>query len=175
MFVAAATTALADKLTLPTLGTSLSSPARPRPQPARNCANPTQTALRRRRRRPPVHLAANGFKGAGVVRDEARIAGPRLPRRRIAAAVRGARDAPVPPSSLRGAARGVGGVLADEVAPLLDKPYAFYGFSLGALLLYELCLELDRRGAPSPLALVASGCGAPHAVSSPQRLADAAK
>ena len=60
--------------------------------------------------------------------------------------------------------------LADEV-PLLTS-CAFYGFSFGALLLYELCLELDRRGAAAARAR-RLGRGAPHAVSfSRQRLAD---
>eukprot|EP00966_Prymnesium_polylepis_P006732 155266-Prymnesium_polylepis.1 len=38
------------------------------------------------------------------------------------------------------------------------------GFSLGALLAFEVCHELSRRGAPSPIALFASGRGAPHAI-----------
>ena len=64
--------------------------------------------------------------------------------------------------------------LASEVEPLIeDAPYALYGFSFGALLLYELSRELERRGAPRPLTLVAAGRGAPHAVSfSSERLDD---
>ena len=59
--------------------------------------------------------------------------------------------------------------LADEVESLLaaqpdGSPYALYGFSFGALLSYELCRELAKRGSPAPLALVTSGRGAPHAV-----------
>ena len=43
-------------------------------------------------------------------------------------------------------------------------PCAFLGFSFGALLAYELVRELERRNAPPPLALIALGRGAPHAV-----------
>ena len=52
--------------------------------------------------------------------------------------------------------------LADEIAPLLDRPYAFLGFSLGAMLAYLLCLELRSRGHALPTALIVSGRGAPH-------------
>ena len=40
--------------------------------------------------------------------------------------------------------------IADDMQPLLGShtSYAIYGFSLGALIAYELCRELERRGAP---------------------------
>ncbi|MEU1284235.1 thioesterase domain-containing protein [Kitasatospora sp. NPDC005856] len=50
------------------------------------------------------------------------------------------------------------GRLADEIEPLLtERPFAFFGHSMGALLAVELTRELRRRGAPQPLALGLSG------------------
>jgi surfactin synthase thioesterase subunit len=73
------------------------------------------------------------------------------------------------------------GSLADELAPLLTPgtPYAFYGFSSGALFCYLLTLELARRGAPLPFRLLVCGRGAPHCEWDPftirtMRCADAA-
>lgn len=55
------------------------------------------------------------------------------------------------------------------VAPLRAKleagpsvPCAFFGHSLGALVAYELTLELRRRGEPGPDHLLVSGSRAPH-------------
>lgn len=65
--------------------------------------------------------------------------------------------------------------MADDLVPHVEsgQPYALYGFSFGALLTYELCRELARREVPPPLALFASGRGAPHAVTfSTARLAE---
>lgn len=59
------------------------------------------------------------------------------------------------------------------VAESPDVPYALYGFSFGALLVYEVCRELTRQGIQAPLALVVSGRGAPHAVTfSTERMAE---
>jgi medium-chain acyl-[acyl-carrier-protein] hydrolase len=44
----------------------------------------------------------------------------------------------------------------------LDKPYAFFGHSLGALLAFELVRALRRAGAPPPRHLFVSGYRAPH-------------
>ena len=92
-------------------------------------------------------------------------------------------DEPLPPCSER-AREAVDGAelvrqrsawicsLADEIievqACTLDAkapaPFAFVGFSFGALVAYELVREIARRGSQPPLALFALGRGAPHAV-----------
>lgn len=48
------------------------------------------------------------------------------------------------------------------VQPLLDKPFAFWGHSLGGLVAYELSQSLIRNEGPQPNALFISACGAPH-------------
>ena len=52
--------------------------------------------------------------------------------------------------------------LADAADGMLDEPYALFGHSMGARIAFELARELRRRGQPDPLALVVSGCKAPH-------------
>lgn len=56
------------------------------------------------------------------------------------------------------AARGI----ADAIAPDLDRPYALFGHSFGAVLSFELVRELRRRGAAPPILLIASARRAPH-------------
>jgi medium-chain acyl-[acyl-carrier-protein] hydrolase len=51
--------------------------------------------------------------------------------------------------------------LAPVLEPLLDRPFAFFGHSMGALIAYELARELRRRGRPEPEHLLASARGAP--------------
>ncbi|HWB98560.1 MAG TPA: alpha/beta fold hydrolase, partial [Bryobacteraceae bacterium] len=46
--------------------------------------------------------------------------------------------------------------------PLFDRPFAFFGHSLGALIAFELTRELARRNAPGPVRLFASARRAPH-------------
>jgi medium-chain acyl-[acyl-carrier-protein] hydrolase len=53
-------------------------------------------------------------------------------------------------------------VLADEIDSLLDRPFAFFGHSMGALIAFELARHLRRRGQREPLLLLASGSGAPQ-------------
>lgn len=48
------------------------------------------------------------------------------------------------------------------IEPYLDRPYAFFGHCMGALLAYALCQELDSRGAPPPMNFFASGSLVPH-------------
>lgn len=52
--------------------------------------------------------------------------------------------------------------VADGLEPLLDRPYAFFGHSMGALVAFELARELRRRGRPGPVALLLSAHEAPH-------------
>ena len=51
------------------------------------------------------------------------------------------------------------GVLAREPA---DRPFAFFGHSLGALVAFELARTQARRGLPLPAHLFVSGCAAPR-------------
>ena len=48
------------------------------------------------------------------------------------------------------------------IMPYLDRPFAFFGHSMGAAIAFELARSLRRRGKPLPLALFASGARAPQ-------------
>lgn len=50
--------------------------------------------------------------------------------------------------------------IADEVG--FRAPYALFGHSFGALVTYELAVELRRRGQPQPARIFVSGFPAPH-------------
>jgi len=52
--------------------------------------------------------------------------------------------------------------LVRDMAPYLDKPYVFFGHSMGAIVSFELCRQLRASGYPLPLHLFVSGCHAPH-------------
>ena len=52
--------------------------------------------------------------------------------------------------------------LAVALAPLLDKPFAFFGHSLGAWVAFELAHRLRRERHVEPVHLFVSGAGAPH-------------
>ena len=52
--------------------------------------------------------------------------------------------------------------LAEEMAPLLDRPIALFGHSMGALIAFELARELRRNYNTVPLHLFVSGRRAPH-------------
>ena len=52
--------------------------------------------------------------------------------------------------------------LADAMAPRLDRPYAVFGHSMGALLGFETLRRLRARGGPAPVALCVSARRAPH-------------
>ncbi len=54
------------------------------------------------------------------------------------------------------------GQLADDLRPILDRPYALLGHSLGAWLAFELARELRRRADHPPLALIVAACPPPH-------------
>jgi medium-chain acyl-[acyl-carrier-protein] hydrolase len=57
-------------------------------------------------------------------------------------------------------------MLVEEIAiniyPYLDRPFAFFGHSMGALLSFELALLLRHQGYSEPNHLFASGHRAPH-------------
>ncbi|MEU7635830.1 MULTISPECIES: thioesterase II family protein [unclassified Streptomyces] len=53
--------------------------------------------------------------------------------------------------------------LADGLAPHLDRPYAFFGHSLGSIVAYETARLLRDRGATGPAALLVSGRRGPYA------------
>jgi medium-chain acyl-[acyl-carrier-protein] hydrolase len=52
--------------------------------------------------------------------------------------------------------------LAPAIETYSDKPFAFFGHSMGALIGFELARQLRRVGAPEPTHLFASGCPAPQ-------------
>ena len=55
-------------------------------------------------------------------------------------------------------------VLAPAVRPLLDRPYAFFGHSMGSAIASALASRLHADGAPLPQCLFVSGRQAPHRV-----------
>jgi surfactin synthase thioesterase subunit len=54
------------------------------------------------------------------------------------------------------------GTLAEALGPLLDRPYAILGHSLGALAAFETTRELARRGSPLPVRLFVSSRKSPR-------------
>ena len=52
-------------------------------------------------------------------------------------------------------------VVAGVIEPLLDRPFVFFGHSLGAALAFEVARELQQTGGPSPAHLFLSGRRAP--------------
>lgn len=53
-------------------------------------------------------------------------------------------------------------VLANEIAPYLDRPYVFFGHSMGSLIAFELVRRLEAMGQMGPQHLIVSGRRAPH-------------
>ncbi len=51
---------------------------------------------------------------------------------------------------------------AEALRPYMDRPFAFFGHSLGALVSFELARYLRRQGGPFPLHLFVSGHQAPQ-------------
>jgi len=49
-----------------------------------------------------------------------------------------------------------------DLQPLLKKPFAFFGHSMGALVSYEFARRLQQEKQPEPFQLLVSGCIAPH-------------
>jgi surfactin synthase thioesterase subunit len=52
--------------------------------------------------------------------------------------------------------------LYQAIQSLLDKPFAFFGHSLGGLAAFELSRQLWQQNLPQPQILFISACGAPH-------------
>lgn len=51
--------------------------------------------------------------------------------------------------------------LVTAVEPMLDRPFACYGFSMGARVAWALAHELRERGMPQPCKLFVASCAAP--------------
>lgn len=52
--------------------------------------------------------------------------------------------------------------VAEAIVPYLDRPFAFFGHSMGALISFELTRHLRRLNRPGPKHLFLSGRGAPQ-------------
>jgi len=52
--------------------------------------------------------------------------------------------------------------VAEVLAPLLTKPFALFGYSMGALVSFEVARLLRRRGAPGPVRLLVAARAAPQ-------------
>lgn len=52
--------------------------------------------------------------------------------------------------------------MSESIIPYLDKPFAFFGHSMGAMISFELARQLRREHRPLPLHLFISGQRAPH-------------
>jgi medium-chain acyl-[acyl-carrier-protein] hydrolase len=53
-------------------------------------------------------------------------------------------------------------LLLEQLAPQLDRPFAFFGHSMGAVIAFELARALHARGGALPVHLFLSGRRAPH-------------
>ena len=62
--------------------------------------------------------------------------------------------------------------LQQQIRPWLDRPFAFFGHSLGALVAFELTRALRRAGLPMPCALWVSGAEGPQTREIRHRLHD---
>jgi len=51
---------------------------------------------------------------------------------------------------------------AAALSPHLERPYALFGHSVGAIIAFEVARELRRTGMPLPLCLFVSACRAPQ-------------
>jgi medium-chain acyl-[acyl-carrier-protein] hydrolase len=52
--------------------------------------------------------------------------------------------------------------LEEALAPLLDKPFVFFGYSMGTRIALALAQRWQARGAPLPLGMMMAAAGAPH-------------
>lgn len=53
-------------------------------------------------------------------------------------------------------------ILTSKLKPHLNKPFIFFGHSMGATLAFEITRQLRRKNHPLPTHLFAAGCPAPH-------------
>ncbi len=63
-------------------------------------------------------------------------------------------------------------MLAQVLYPYLDRPFAFYGHSMGALISFELARQLRRQHGLIPVHLFAAAYYAPHTISPFQKIND---
>lgn len=52
--------------------------------------------------------------------------------------------------------------LGEHLGPLLDRPHAFYGHSLGALVAYRFALHRAHEGRRAPESVLVGACSPPH-------------
>ena len=62
--------------------------------------------------------------------------------------------------------------VGEAIPDLLDRPFAFFGHSMGSLIAFELARHLRRVGSPQPVALMVSGQRPPQAKDPPPRRFD---
>jgi surfactin synthase thioesterase subunit len=53
-------------------------------------------------------------------------------------------------------------VIVPAITPYLDRPFALFGHSMGALVSFELLRRLKAANAPEPISFLISGCRAPR-------------
>jgi medium-chain acyl-[acyl-carrier-protein] hydrolase len=114
---------------------------------------------------PFAGAGASAFAGWQSSLEGIEVVGVRLPGREIRLREQRFRDA-----------RRAAFSLADAIVQQIEPPFEFFGHSMGALLAYEVCRELERRGAALPRQLIVSARSAPQipVTSRLYQLADAA-
>ena len=125
--------------------------ARPRPNPLRREAETARPACSARKPTPAAGSRASTKPPADV--SSASLTPAAAPRPRLACGLGRRAGAPARPriAPRRGSLRAHGAAvdaLADAIDPYLDRPFAFFGHSMGAVVAFELARELRRRGAP---------------------------
>ncbi|GLU50200.1 thioesterase II family protein [Nocardiopsis ansamitocini] len=126
-------------------------------------ANPTDSWLRRYRPRPHARLRLLCLPHAGGGAGSYRGWTPLLPAGIDLVCVQyPGREDRLDEPPVDDMATLVAGI-ADAVTPLIDRPYALFGHSMGTAVAFELGRELRRRGFVEPVRLFASGRRAPAA------------
>lgn len=105
-----------------------------------------------------LYCFAHAGGGAGAYRDWQRALGSEVIVRAVQFPGRENRLLEAPYEDLRAL---VSSIIAAVDFPN-DRPYSFFGHSLGALVAFELARELRRRGCQLPTTLFASAYSAPH-------------